>query len=180
VLLVFGPQWVPAVPIVQILATVGALQAVYQPTTTPLVLGLGHARLNLRLAWLMTVLATVGIVAGLPFGALGVAIGYAVATALLLPVEWFIRRRLLGMTVRGQVAMLIPGVHVAIWVAAAYLLVAVAVTGHEPVVLMLGVPAAAAAGVVVLRVFHPARSAELIRVSTRLVVRARSRDAGQS
>ena len=180
VLLVFGPQWIPAVPIVQILATVGALQAVYQPTTTPLVLGLGHARLNLRLAWLITVLATVGIVAGLPFGAQGVAIGYTAATALLIPVEWFIRRRLLGMTVRGQVAMLVPGVHVAIWVVMIYLLVALAITGHDLVVLLLGVPAAAAAGVVVLRVFHPAQLAELIRVSRRLVVRARPRTAGES
>jgi O-antigen/teichoic acid export membrane protein len=178
--LVFGPEWVPAVPIVQILAMVGALQAVYQPTTTPLILGLGHAALNLRLAWLVTVAATLGIIAGLPFGALGVAIGYTAATTVLIPVEWFIRRRLLGMTVRGQVATLAPGVHVAIWVAVVYLMVAMAITGRDALVLLLGVPAAVAAGLVVLRVFHPTQLAELIRVSRRLVVRARSGTAGES
>ncbi len=177
VLLVFGHDWTPAVPIVQILAMVGALQAVYQPTTTPLILGLGHASLNLRLAWLTTVVATAGIVAGLPFGALGVAIGYTSATALLIPVEWFVRRKLLGLSVRGQIGMLAPGVHVAAWVAAAYLLVSATVPGHDAVVLALGVPAALAAGVGALRVLHPAQWSELVRMGRRLVLRARSTGA---
>jgi O-antigen/teichoic acid export membrane protein len=173
VLLLFGPQWAPAVPIVQVLAMVGALQAIYQPSTTPLVLGLGHAGLNLRLAWLTTLVATAGIVAGLPFGALGVAIGYSVATCLLLPVEWVIRRRMLGMTVRHQLATLIPGLHVAIWVAATYLLVALAITEHDLIVLALGVPAALGAGTAALRLFHRAQLTELIQVSGRLVGRTR-------
>jgi O-antigen/teichoic acid export membrane protein len=166
--LLFGSQWAPAVPIVQILAMVGALQAIYQPSTTPLVLGLGHAVLNLRVAWLTTLVASAGIVAGLPFGALGVAIGYSVATGLLIPVEWIIRRRLLGMTLRAQLAMLTPGLHVAIWVAATYLLVAVAITGHDLIVLALGVPAAVALGMAVLRLFHSAQLAEFVYVGSRL------------
>ena len=138
----FGPEWLPAVQIVQVLALTGALQTVYQPTTAPLILGLGHARLNLRYAWLTTLVSTVGIVGGLPFGAFGVAVGYTIATVLLIPVEWLIRRRLLGITLRGQAAMLWPGVHVAIWTAAAYLLIATIVPVHELALLMLGAPAA--------------------------------------
>ena len=92
----FGPQWEPAIPIVQVLAIAGALQAIYQPSTIPLVLGLGHAKLNLRYAWLTTVVTTVGIVAGLPFGPFGVAVGYCAATVLLVPVEWLIRRHLIA------------------------------------------------------------------------------------
>jgi O-antigen/teichoic acid export membrane protein len=174
VLLVFGRQWAPAVPIVQVLAMVGALQAIYQPSTTPLILGLGHAALNLRLAWLTTLVSTVGIVAGLPFGAFGVAIGYSVATALLIPVEWIVRRRLLGMPVRGQLAMLVPGLHVALWAAAAYLLVAAAVTGHDLLVLALGVPAALLTGVGVLRLCHPAQLAEFVHLGSRLIGRVRA------
>ena len=180
VLLLFGPQWAPAVPIVQVLAMVGALQAVYHPSTTPLILGLGHAVLQLRLAWLTTLVATAGIVAGLPFGALGVAIGYTVATALLIPVEWLIRRRLLGMTVRGQLATLVPGLHVAIWVAATYLLFAIGIAGHDLLVLALGVPAALATGTAALRVFHSAQLAELIHLGSRLVGRVRSGSASES
>jgi O-antigen/teichoic acid export membrane protein len=177
VLLLFGREWGPAVPIVQVLAMVGALQAIYQPSTTPLVLGLGHAVLNLRLAWLTTLVATAGIVAGLPFGAFGVAMGYSVATGLLIPVEWLIRRRMLGMTVRGQLAMLVPGLHVAAWVAGTYLLVAVAVTGHNLLVLALGVPAALGIGAAALRLFHPALLAELVDLGQRLVGRVRLRTA---
>jgi O-antigen/teichoic acid export membrane protein len=177
VLLLFGPQWTPAIPIVQVLAMAGALQAIYQPSTTPLVLGLGHAVLNLRLAWLTTLIATAAIVAGLPFGAFGVAIGYSVATAVLIPVEWIIRRRLLGMTVRSQVAMLTPGVHVAIWVAAAYLLVAIGIAGHDLLALALGVPAAVAVGVAVLRLIHSAQLAELAHMANRLLGRVRSSEA---
>jgi O-antigen/teichoic acid export membrane protein len=180
VLLLFGHQWAPAVPIVQVLAMVGALQAVYQPTTTPLVLGLGHAVLNLRLAWLTTVVATAGIVVGLPFGALGVAIGYTAATSLLIPVEWVIRRRLLGLSLRSQVAMLIPGFHVAIWMTATYLLVAVVITGYDVVVLALGVPAALTIGTAVLRLFHSAQLMEFLSVGRSLVGRVRSRAATDS
>jgi O-antigen/teichoic acid export membrane protein len=177
VLLLFGRDWAPAVPIVQVLAMVGALQAIYQPSTTPLVLGLGHAVLNLRLAWLTTLVATAGIVVGLPFGALGVAIGYTVATGLLIPVEWLIRRRMLGMTVRSQLAMLMPGLHVAAWVAGTYLLVAVAVTRHDLLVLALGVPAALGIGAAALRLFHPALLAEFIHLAHRLAGRVRLRTA---
>jgi PST family polysaccharide transporter len=171
VLVLFGQKWLPAVPIVQVFAVTGALQTIYQPTTAPLVLGLGHARLNLRYACLTTLVSTVGIVGGLPFGAIGVAVGYTIATGLLLPVEWLIRRRLLGLTLRGQAATLWPGVHVAIWTAAVYLLIAVIMPEHELAVLVLGVPTAVLVGVGVLRVAHRSQLAELVHLSYRLLGR---------
>ena len=172
ILVLFGQEWQPAVPIVQVLALTGALQTIYQPTTAPLMLGLGHARLNLRYAWLTTLVSTVGIVGGLPFGAFGVAVGYTVATVMLVPVEWLIRRRLLEMTLRTQAAMLWPGVHVATWTAAVYLLIAIIVPGHELAVLMLGAPAAVLVGVGVLRAAHRARLAELVHLGYRLTGRS--------
>jgi PST family polysaccharide transporter len=171
VLLLFGRQWSPAVPIVQVLAMAGALQAVYTPSHAPLVLGLGKAELNLKLAWLTTIVSTVGIVAGLPFGAIGVAIGYSIATLLLVPVDWVVRRRLVGMNIRSQAAQLAPGLHVALWMTAAYLAVAVAIHGHELVVLILGLLAALAVGVAVLRVAHRSQLAELLHMVNRLAGR---------
>jgi PST family polysaccharide transporter len=177
ILVLFGQAWQPAVPIVQVLALTGALQTIYQATTTPLVLGLGHARLNLRYAWLSTFVFTVGIVGGLPFGAFGVAVGYTVAAVLLVPIEWLIRRQLLGITLRSQAATLWPGMHVASWTAGVYLLIAIIVPGHELAVLMLGAPTAVLAGVGVLRVAHRGQLAELLHLSGRLTGRNERRSA---
>jgi O-antigen/teichoic acid export membrane protein len=174
VLLLFGSQWLPAVPIVQVLAMAGAMQAIYQPSTTPLVLGLGQAKLNLRYAWLTTILATAGIVAGLPFGPFGVAVGYGTANALIVPIEWLIRRRLLGLRLRDQAATLIPGLHIATWVAAAYLAVAVLIPGHDPLVLLLGIVAAAVAGIAVLRLVHRTQLAELLYMARRIAGRGKA------
>ncbi|HEV2779868.1 MAG TPA: lipopolysaccharide biosynthesis protein [Actinophytocola sp.] len=175
--LLFGPQWTPATPIVQVLAMAGAVQTIYHPSTTPLVLGLGQAALNLRYAWLTAGVALAGVVAGLPFGAFGVAVGYTAATALLVPVEWLIRRHLLGMSLRGQAATLAPGVHLAAWVAGAYLLVAVAIPGNDLLVLALGLPVAAAAGLAVLRLVHRQQLAELVHMANRVVGRESTVDS---
>jgi PST family polysaccharide transporter len=172
---IFGPQWEPAIPVVQVLAIAGALQAIYQPSTAPLVLGLGHAKLNLRYAWLTTVVATVGIVAGLPFGPFGVAVGYCAATVVLVPVEWLIRRHLTALTIRQQIASLVPAAHVAIWVAAAYLLIAAAIPGHELVALAVGILVAVCAGVVVLRLAHRSLLAELVYMTKRIMGRGSPR-----
>jgi O-antigen/teichoic acid export membrane protein len=172
VAVIFGPLWEPAVPIVQVLAIAGALQAIYQPSTGPLALGLGQAKLNLRYAWLTTVVATVGIVAGLPFGPFGVAVGYTAATGLLVPVEWLIRRHLLGMTLRAQIASLIPAVHVALWVAGMYLVTAAAIPGHEMLALAFGTVMAGCTGAAVLRLAHRSLWAELIHMANRILGRA--------
>jgi O-antigen/teichoic acid export membrane protein len=171
--LLFGGQWRPAVPIVQVLAMAGAMQAIYQPSTIPVVLGLGHAKLNLRYAWLTTFMFTAGIVAGLPFGPFGVAFGYSVAAGLIVPIEWWIRRHLLHVSMRAQAAILVPALHVAAWAAGGYLLVAVAITGYDWIVLVLGLLLAAVAGLGVLRVVHRAQLAELLHMANRILGRGR-------
>ena len=176
VAILFGAAWDPAVPIVQVLAIVGAVQAIYHPSTTPLVLGLGHAALNLRYALLTTAVSTAGIVAGVPFGPLAVAVGYATATALLVPVEWIIRRRLLAIPLREQARTLVPGAHAALWVAAAYVLVSVTVAGHDFLVLGLGTVVAVGVGLVVLRLAHPSQLGELRHLANRVL----GRDDGQT
>ncbi|MGH3694125.1 MAG: lipopolysaccharide biosynthesis protein [Pseudonocardiaceae bacterium] len=168
VLLLFGEQWQPAIPIVQVLAITGAVQAIYYSTNAPLVLGLGRADLNLRLAWLTTIVSTAGIVAGLPFGPLEVAIGYSVATALLLPVDWLVRRHLLGITVRGQIAALLPAIHTAAWAAATYVLVAAGIVDDDLVALLVGGPAALLVGALVFRLGHRSHYRELIQMALRV------------
>lgn len=169
--IVFGDQWLPAIPIVAVLAVAGALQATYHPSTTPIMLGLGHAKLNLKYAWLSTVVSTIGIVAGLPFGPFGVAVGYTAATVLMVPVEWLIRKHLLKMTVRSQIVSVAPAFHLSLWTAGAYLAVAVAIPGREPLTLALGTLAAVICGAVVLRFAHRSLLAELVYLVKRITGR---------
>jgi len=177
VVLVFGSDWEPAVRIVQVLAVAGAAQAVYEPSTVALVIGLGHARLNLRYALLTTSVAVVGITIGVPFGPLAVALGYTVATLALLPVQWIIRRRLLAMSVFGQIRALLPGVHAGAWMAVSYSVVAVLAGQHDIVALAIGVPLSVAVGLAVLRVAHHSQFAELVHIASRLLGGARPRGA---
>jgi O-antigen/teichoic acid export membrane protein len=172
---IFGQDWEPAIPIVQVLAMAGAVQAIYQPSTTPLVLGLGHAALNLRYALLTTAVSTAGIVAGLPFGPLGVAVGYACAVAALVPVEWIIRRRLLGLALSTQARSLVPGAHVAAWVAGTYTLVAVSIEGHDIVVLVCGALLTLATGLGVMRAVHRSQLSELVVLTNRMIGRTERR-----
>jgi O-antigen/teichoic acid export membrane protein len=175
VVTLFGQDWEPAIPIVQVLAMAGAVQAIYRPLTTPLVLGLGHAALNLRYAVLTTAVLTAGIVVGLPFGPLGVAVGYACAVAALVPVEWIIRRRLLALALSTQARSLVPGAHVAAWAAGTYTLVAVSLEGHDIVVLACGTLLALATGLGVMRAVHRSQFSELVLVTNRIIRRTTQR-----
>lgn len=174
VLVLFGDAWAPAIPIVQVLAVAGALQAVYQSTTTPLVLGTGRDKLNLRFAWLTTIVTTIGIVAGLPFGPLGVAIGYTAATVALVPVEWALRHHIVQTRLADQITPLLPALHVAAWMAGVYLAIAIAVPRHEVVVLIVGLVAALGAGFIVLRFVHRRLLAEIISMGKSLAGRSAS------
>ena len=80
-----------------------------------------------------------------------------------------------ALTIRKQIASLVPAAHVAIWVAAAYLLIAAAISGHELVALAVGMLAAVCAGVVVLRLAHRSLLAELVYMTKRIMGRGSPR-----
>jgi O-antigen/teichoic acid export membrane protein len=172
--IVFGSDWERAVPVVRVLTFACAAQAIYGAGTYALGLGVGRSKLLLRYSLVTSTGTTVGIIAGLPFGPLGVAVGYSAATGLLLPVEWLIRRHILGQSVGGQIALLLPGCHVAIWVAATYLLVAKLIPHHDLAVAAMGFLLATLAGAAVLRLAHRRRMVELIFITGRMM----GRDSG--
>lgn len=82
ILVIFGPQWVPAIPILQVLTLVGLLQSV---ATTVGWIYLARARTDLMLAWgvASAVVVCSSFIAGLPWGTPGIAVAYALATGLL-------------------------------------------------------------------------------------------------
>jgi PST family polysaccharide transporter len=84
--LLLGESWAPAVLPLQILSLVALIQ-IGMSLSPPLFNGLGRADLSLK--WTLVALAanTVGIVAGLPWGINGVALGYLAAVAVSSPVQ---------------------------------------------------------------------------------------------
>jgi PST family polysaccharide transporter len=109
VLLVMGGAWLAAVPVIQIFAVTGARQAIYS-VTAPLMTGLGRADWHLRFSIVATILQLVGIIAGLPFGIVGVAVGYTIAGFLMTPVMFWIQHRLVGESLRAHLGAIFPPV----------------------------------------------------------------------
>ncbi|MUL63460.1 hypothetical protein BOO86_03200 [Mycobacterium sp. CBMA 234] len=151
---IFGPEWQSAVPIIQVMTLAGAVQTVYKCSTASLLLGFGKAAFALRYALLVTVVTTAGILAGLPFGVFGVAVGLSIATGLLVPIEWIIRKRVLGIAIRTQIASLLPAVHGAAWASAVYVGVGWVVPGDGMARLIVGTALGVAASVTILWLCH--------------------------
>lgn len=82
VLVVFGPNWVAMAPVLKVLAWVGMMQSI-GTTVGTIYLSTGNPQIALRVTLIGTPLVIGGIAAGLPWGILGVATGYAAANVLL-------------------------------------------------------------------------------------------------
>ncbi|MBX9245321.1 lipopolysaccharide biosynthesis protein [Actinotalea ferrariae] len=169
VAVVLGDDWMPAAPLLAVLAVAGARETVFY-VTAPLMKATGQVKLLVRYEVLATAAQVTGIVVGLRWGVLGVAVGYAAAGFVLTPVILAIHRRLGGITGRQQVRALLPPVHAAAWGAAAYLLVARAVDGRVAV-LALGTLAYVCLTAGVLAVVHRADSRLALERLLRIVRR---------
>lgn len=93
---VLGEQWQRATPVIQILAWVGLLQSLQMNTV--ILLACGHARATLWQAGLGLGVSLVAFVAGLPWGIVGVATGYAIASTLIEPFYAWRSARVLGVS----------------------------------------------------------------------------------
>lgn len=83
ILIALGPQWLDAVPIFLALAVSGLCQPVGNVSGL-LFVTLGRARPMLAWGIIGNLWLVAGIVVGLPYGVLGVALGYSVATVLMM------------------------------------------------------------------------------------------------
>lgn len=117
--LVLGPAWLPAAALISVLAIGGARETVFYVTPS-LMKGLGRGGLIIRYEILAAVVQVGGIVIGLQFGLLGVAVGYVASGFVLTPVLLHIQKWLTGVTARSQLGTIFPGAHAAAWGAAGY------------------------------------------------------------
>jgi O-antigen/teichoic acid export membrane protein len=116
---VLGTEWLPAATVLTVLAVAGARETVVYVTPS-LMKATGRVKLLVRYEILATAVQVGGIIAGLRWGILGVALGYTLAGFALTPVLLTVQRRLAGVTGRQQAAATLPPVHAALWGAAAY------------------------------------------------------------
>lgn len=120
VAVVLGEEWQATVPVLTVLALAGARETVCSVVGS-LMRAHGAGQLIFRYEWLATGMQLAGILIGLQFGILGVAIGVTAAGFALMPVLLVIQRRLSGVSVRSQLGRLLPPVHAAAWGALGYL-----------------------------------------------------------
>lgn len=119
---VLGPEWLPAAALISAFALGGARETIFY-ITPALMKAFGRTTLLLNYEFLATGLQVAGIVIGLQFGVLGVAIGYTAAGFLLVPVLFAIQSTITGVKIRHQVGAILPAVHASLWGAAGYLAV---------------------------------------------------------
>ncbi|MFC5381907.1 lipopolysaccharide biosynthesis protein [Aquipuribacter nitratireducens] len=159
---VLGPAWRPAAPLVAVLALAGARETVFYVTPT-LAKGLGRGGTVLRFELLSTAVQVTGVVIGLAFGVLGVAVGYALAGVALVPVLLRLQHRLAGVRARETLRCVAPPLHASAWGAGAYLLVTLA--GWPPVAtLLLGATAYLLVLGLVLGLVHRRSTASTVRL----------------
>lgn len=178
VLLVLGEAWLPAAPLMSVLAIGGARETVFY-ITPPLMKGLGHAGLNLRYEVLAFVVQVSGIVVGLQFGLPGVALGVAGAGFLLVPVLLVLQRRLCGVRIRTQLGNIWPPLHASLWASGSYLALLATPAGPSAGLprLLLGAILYSLVLAAVLVVFHRPRLSGFLATAAILV--SRDRDTNQ-
>ncbi|MDI6827162.1 MAG: MOP flippase family protein [Armatimonadota bacterium] len=81
VLAIFGTKWSDMIPVLRVLSVVGMMQSI-GTLNGNLYLSQGRADLQFKVSLFVKATAVLGIVIGLRWGILGVAIGYAVASIL--------------------------------------------------------------------------------------------------
>ena len=97
--IVYGPQWDAAVPLAQVLVAAFAFELIHAMSREAL-LARGHARsINGMQAWIVG-LQVLGLLAVLPWGLMGAAVGVLVATMLGLVVSQIYLKRHIGLSTR--------------------------------------------------------------------------------
>jgi lipopolysaccharide exporter len=154
---VLGPEWLPAIPLIVIMAPIGALQAVNYSVTL-VYQAKGRTDLLFRWSVFSGTLMIAAYVVGLAWGVLGVVAAYAIVIVLLTPVAYILPFRLIEMRWRDFVAALVP------YVAATSVMVAFVlglqwvlrtVSVDDLAVLLASVGAGAAVYAAVLLVWRP-------------------------
>ena len=111
--LMYGAQWLAAVPLSQLLCAAAAVELVYYPAKEAM-LSLGKARESNSLQMGIQTLRVAGLLAAVPFGLVGACWGLLAAAVLGAGLSHWYLARLLGLHLRDCVAALWPSAAVSL------------------------------------------------------------------
>lgn len=151
--LFLGAEWLSAAPVLAILCISGARQSI-TTLSGPVLLGLGRADIQFKFSLAAAIVQVAGIVIGLNWGIVGVAIGYTTAGFLVTPAIAFLQRKFAGISILRQVRALVPSAHAALWLAAVYFFLRLVIDLPLPVTFVLCSIAALLTYLLVLFVAH--------------------------
>jgi O-antigen/teichoic acid export membrane protein len=176
--LILGPEWSATAPLLTVLAIAGARETVCSVVGSTM-RARGAGTLIFRYEWLATGTQVAGIVIGLSFGVLGVAVGLTTAGFLLMPVLLLIQRRLTGVSIGQQVGRIVGPVHAAAWGALAYLGVRLLADGVL-LSLLAGAVSYALVVMVVLWLAHRVALVRAVHAARDILIPARPAPASRS
>ena len=94
---VLGSQWEAAVPVIQILAWVGALQAL-QSVNVDILMARDRTSTIFRYSVVFSIAHIVAFIIGLQWGIIGVAVAYAISSTLVEPILTVLTARAIGVS----------------------------------------------------------------------------------
>jgi O-antigen/teichoic acid export membrane protein len=187
-MLVLGPNWVPATGVLQLLSVMGA-GAVLIYFTGPMMQALSQTRRSAVLEWCRTILGVVTVIAmafavrdsSLTHQLVGIASARAGAVALFVaPTFLYVLMRLCGFSLSDLVKAIAPSLVASLSVVGAVLLVQVSglLGGARPwVSLLLQIVSGALVGTFSLLLFHQSLRKEMLISVRTLVGRSAKKDA---
>jgi O-antigen/teichoic acid export membrane protein len=92
----FGPRWMAVIPVLRVLTLAGMIQSI-GTLNGSLYMSQGRADLQFRVSIFAKLVTIAALVAGVPFGVLGVAIGCLVGTLLITGPTFYFAGRLVGL-----------------------------------------------------------------------------------
>jgi len=168
---VLGSAWLPAAPVLAILAITGARQSVTS-INSPVMLAMNRPDVQLRFSLTAAVVQIGGMVCGLPWGIVGVAAGYTIAGIVLTPLIGLVQRHVTGLTLTQQLSPMAGPFHASLWAVAVYAairLIPLAPLGH----LVIGGVAGLVVYALVLRFVHRAAWSAVISDANAVIGRRR-------
>jgi len=108
VMTVYGSKWHEMIPVLQVLSLLGVAQSV-RTLNGNLYLSQGEANLQFKIGLVLKTNGILGIVIGLRWGVVGVAVGYAIASIINAYPSFFFAGRLVNLTF-GQLLRNLSGV----------------------------------------------------------------------
>jgi PST family polysaccharide transporter len=109
VLVFFGEKWLPSAPVISVLALAGFFRLMVTLGPSGLQAA-GRPDLHLQWAFLSVILYVPAFYIGLNWGIVGVAVGYLVATFLLVPIQFGFVARVMNIRAGEMLATVYPAV----------------------------------------------------------------------